>query len=283
MIKGNVIRQANDGGNTWIDCSEEAFKRAKENGTPVREVHLNDESFRAAFDVWQDKTDWVQKDRRFDVLKPWGMHRADVLKAFIEHLEDRISVLEESGKQVINARDHYKRIAMASAGFRASDEYRAQGAEILKAKIEQAMGRVKEQCKPDDWPFLEQVMLGMRDSCDVVAKELRENSIPEKFRFYENNIRSAYESFMEKRFGESVDRRRAKNGDAEYMAWDMLIGWIIWQHCLNLVSKPTPAGYHIMNEAGEVCADRKTLSEAKKVVEDWNANWVIKPYFYGVS
>ncbi len=38
-----------------------------------------------------------------------------------------------------------------------------------------------------------------------------------------------------------------------------------------------------MNEAGEVCADRKTLSEAKKVVEDWNANWVIKPYFYGVS
>ncbi|HHY0757195.1 TPA: hypothetical protein ACVWT3_002624 [Klebsiella pneumoniae] len=57
MINGNVIRQANDGGNTWIDCSEEAFKRAKENGTPVREVHLNDESFRAAFDVWQDKTD----------------------------------------------------------------------------------------------------------------------------------------------------------------------------------------------------------------------------------
>lgn len=103
MINGNVIRQANDGGNTWIDCSEEAFKRAKENGTPVREVHLNDESFRAAFDVWQDKTDWVQKDRRFDVLKPWGWHRADVLKAFIEHLE-------ESNAQVIQSRDHYKRM-----------------------------------------------------------------------------------------------------------------------------------------------------------------------------
>ena len=53
-----------------------------------------DESFRAAFDVWQDKTDWVQKDRRFDVLNPWGMHRADVLKAFIEHLEGRITELE---------------------------------------------------------------------------------------------------------------------------------------------------------------------------------------------
>lgn len=66
----------------------------------MREVHLNDESFRAAFDVWQDKTDWVQKDRRFDVLKPWGWHRADVLKAFIEHLE-------ESNAQVIQSRDHY--------------------------------------------------------------------------------------------------------------------------------------------------------------------------------
>ncbi|EGJ4508632.1 hypothetical protein IM073_004902, partial [Escherichia coli] len=30
--------------------------------------------------------------------------------------------------------------------------------------------------------------------------------------------RAAYELFMEKRFGESVDRRRAKNGDSEYMA-----------------------------------------------------------------
>ncbi|EII6456187.1 DUF551 domain-containing protein [Escherichia coli] len=42
--------------------------------------------------------------------------------------------------------------------------------------------------------------------------------------------RAAYELFMEKRFGESVDRRRAKNGDKEYMAWDMALGWIIWCH-----------------------------------------------------
>ncbi|HCL9717179.1 TPA: DUF551 domain-containing protein [Escherichia coli] len=42
--------------------------------------------------------------------------------------------------------------------------------------------------------------------------------------------RAAYELFMEKRFGGSVDRRRAKNGDGEYMAWDMAIGWIIWCH-----------------------------------------------------
>ncbi|EEU9260546.1 DUF551 domain-containing protein [Escherichia coli] len=43
--------------------------------------------------------------------------------------------------------------------------------------------------------------------------------------------RAAYELFMEKHFGDSVDRRRAKNGDREYMAWDMALGWIIWCHC----------------------------------------------------
>ncbi|EHY7525264.1 hypothetical protein K4089_005174, partial [Escherichia coli] len=42
--------------------------------------------------------------------------------------------------------------------------------------------------------------------------------------------RAACELFMEKRFGESVDRRRAKNGDRDYMVWDMALGWIIWCH-----------------------------------------------------
>ncbi|EFA6917865.1 DNA-binding protein [Escherichia coli] len=41
--------------------------------------------------------------------------------------------------------------------------------------------------------------------------------------------RAAYELFMEKRFGDSVDRRRAKNGDNEYMAWDIALGWVVWQ------------------------------------------------------
>ena len=45
----------------------------------------------------------------------------------------------------------------------------------------------------------------------------------------EPDEREAYELFMEKRFGDLVDRRRAKNGDNEYMAWDMTLGWIIWQ------------------------------------------------------
>ncbi len=39
----------------------------------------------------------------------------------------------------------------------------------------------------------------------------------------EPDERAAYELFMEKRFGKTVDRRRAKNGDNEYMAWDMAL------------------------------------------------------------
>lgn len=57
-----------------------AVKQAQTTATP-------ESAFKAAFEVWQDKTEWVQKDRRFDVLLPWGKHRADVLREYIERLE----------------------------------------------------------------------------------------------------------------------------------------------------------------------------------------------------
>lgn len=44
-------------------------------------------SFHTAYLEWSDKTEWVQTDKRFDAIKPWGKHRADVLKEYIEHLE----------------------------------------------------------------------------------------------------------------------------------------------------------------------------------------------------
>lgn len=45
------------------------------------------EAYKTAFTEWQDKTEWVQKDSRFDILLPWGKHRADVLREYIELLE----------------------------------------------------------------------------------------------------------------------------------------------------------------------------------------------------
>ncbi|HHE5697810.1 TPA: hypothetical protein ACPEY2_001699 [Citrobacter amalonaticus] len=39
--------------------------------------------------------------------------------------------------------------------------------------------------------------------------------------------RKAFEAEMEK-LGECVDMRRAKNGDEEYMAWDVRLAWRFW-------------------------------------------------------
>lgn len=52
------------------------------------------ESFRTAYMEWSDKTDWMQGDKRFDVVRPLGKHRADVLKAYIDRLESRTVTIE---------------------------------------------------------------------------------------------------------------------------------------------------------------------------------------------
>ncbi|MGS8471629.1 hypothetical protein [Escherichia coli] len=67
-----------DEANALVEALEKAQQR-------IDELDL----FRTAFMEWSDKTDWVQTDKRFDVLKPWGKHRADVLKEYIQHLESR--------------------------------------------------------------------------------------------------------------------------------------------------------------------------------------------------
>lgn len=53
------------------------------------------ESFRTAFMEYSEKTDWMQADKRFDVIKPWGKHRADVLKLYIDHLESKLEAAEK--------------------------------------------------------------------------------------------------------------------------------------------------------------------------------------------
>lgn len=41
--------------------------------------------------------------------------------------------------------------------------------------------------------------------------------------------REEFEAFMAERFGDLIDRRRAKNGNMEYMAWDMAVAWVVWK------------------------------------------------------
>lgn len=63
------------------------------------------DAYRVAFNTWQEKTEWVQKDKRFDVLLPWGKHRADVLKEYIDHLEAKCAALAAELSSVLTDRD----------------------------------------------------------------------------------------------------------------------------------------------------------------------------------
>ncbi len=43
--------------------------------------------------------------------------------------------------------------------------------------------------------------------------------------------RKRFEAFMAERFGDSIDRRRCKNGDGnDYMSWDMQVAKAVWHH-----------------------------------------------------
>ena len=63
--------------------------------------------------------------------------------------------------------------------------------------------------------------------------------------------RAAFETFMEKRFKDCIDRRLVKNGDGEYFAWDMQVAWIVWQeHAAMLQSDGTLTNEGTMQLSG---------------------------------
>ncbi|VGG97186.1 Uncharacterised protein [Klebsiella quasipneumoniae] len=72
----------------YTDQLIEALEKAQQRNAEL-------ESFRTAYMEWSNKTDWVRDDRRFDVVKPLGKHLADVLKAYIEHLESRTVAVKQ--------------------------------------------------------------------------------------------------------------------------------------------------------------------------------------------
>nr|WP_239719417.1 hypothetical protein [Klebsiella quasipneumoniae] len=94
----------------------------------------NLESFRTAYMEWGEKTDWVQTDKRFDVLKPLGKHRADVLKEYIQHLESRTVTVKLPDLRQIVSGDRYVwsdgvynysqdvKVALAAAGIKVEAE-----------------------------------------------------------------------------------------------------------------------------------------------------------------
>lgn len=52
------------------------------------------ERYCIAYMEWSNKTEWMQNDKRFDVVRPLGKHRADVLREYIKHLEREKDAIE---------------------------------------------------------------------------------------------------------------------------------------------------------------------------------------------
>lgn len=74
--------------------------------------------YKAAYDVWQDKTDWVQKDHHWSEL---GMHRADVLKRRIETLEGDMKLAKKAAR-LVAVRECRDMFIPGTVSYKALDE-----------------------------------------------------------------------------------------------------------------------------------------------------------------
>ncbi|HAZ2983789.1 TPA: hypothetical protein J0587_004610 [Salmonella enterica subsp. enterica serovar Kentucky] len=72
------------------------------------------DKYELSFNEWHEKTNWVQDDKRFDVLLPWGKHRADVMKEYIDLLESRVA---DMAVQLANAESKCRELAAENAAL----------------------------------------------------------------------------------------------------------------------------------------------------------------------
>lgn len=75
------------------------------------------ESFRIAFTEFHDKTEWVQSDKRFDVITPWGKHRADALKEYIDHLESKLEEAEKHNAELTEFVQHVNKCLLKNGEY----------------------------------------------------------------------------------------------------------------------------------------------------------------------
>lgn len=79
--------------------------------------------------------------------------------------------------------------------------------------------------------------------------------------------RKQFEVEMEK-LGDSVDMRRAKNGDEEYMAWDVRLAWRFWNLSRAAVDieLPDAADYWNGTEGHEVLNHRQLMADSADAI-----------------
>lgn len=99
------------------------------------------ERYCIAYMEWSNKTDWVQGDKRFDVVHPLGKHRADILGEYIKHLEREKDAIEAVALALRDdMRDVREKLEDAERRIAETDQLNAE----LTARIEPMDRRIAE-------------------------------------------------------------------------------------------------------------------------------------------
>ncbi len=82
--------------------------------------------------------------------------------------------------------------------------------------------------------------------------------------------REQFESEISKKFGDLIDQRVCKNGDGEYMAWDMQVAWWAWQASRTAVEIELPNGVTTREalDAGYTCDYAAGMDDGIEGCED---------------
>ncbi|WP_426713026.1 hypothetical protein [Cronobacter muytjensii] len=93
--------------------------------------------------------------------------------------------------------------------------------------------------------------------------------------------REQFEDAVKQKFGDLIDQRICKNGDGEYMAWDMQVAWWAWQASRAAM---TPACWRTYypdtdEEAGRAHSESGPESCAKRIASEIGG--YVVPVYYG--
>lgn len=158
--------------------------------------------------------------------------------AKIAELEAALRVAQEHRRELVN-RGNLNKCGYAGA------LYCLWGAGIMTTTVtkESLAARIAE---------LESGPRSLKEDYTIAAYKMLLATMEAEPEVQELDEREAFEAFMEGRFGDTVDRRRAKNGDQGYMAWDMVMAWETWK----ARARPAPL---LSDELKEAAADLLTV------------------------
>lgn len=76
--------------------------------------------------------------------------------------------------------------------------------------------------------------------------------------------RKQFEEWASNTYGDFIDIRRSKNGDNEYMTWDVGLAWMAWQAARKSIAVELPTEHDLRQVVCSECAsERLELVESR--------------------